>query len=424
MAAAVLFPAGAAGQEVTERREDATRSLPDRDAGGEGPDWQVGTVGEVLVGHDTNPAAGVSPDQKRLPDIARGRPASVTDRNPSGFVQGSARALGEVGRRWFARTRFGWDYRQYFDANRRSQGWLAVDGGWRSPSWATRLTMEVTRYDDTLSVDDAWLLRTDVGAARWVGTHGLIGTHLELGTRRYEGDTADDGLVGGGLHGGYVREGVQLAAGLDVQRRWSDQPEVRRTELVPWAIAGYQWRWLALDLRYESYVRRFEAEDLDGAEHRVRLRGEVRPWEPPVVLVLGVEYGRARGGANAQHYDRFEVFGGLSVQLGWRSRLPSHLQAPPPGQGVATLTEEGVRFRVHRPGATSVAVIGSFNDWSPERGRLEPVGEDGWFEGTLAVPEGRHHYQLLVDGQPERPEGAEAYAPDGFGGENAVLIVR
>ncbi|MFW6197964.1 MAG: glycoside hydrolase [Myxococcota bacterium] len=99
-----------------------------------------------------------------------------------------------------------------------------------------------------------------------------------------------------------------------------------------------------------------------------------------------------------------------------RSRASSRAQGP------ATVTPEGVRFRVHQPEAQSVAVVGTFNDWTGARGELVR-GEDGWFEGTLEVPPGRHRYQLLVDGRPVAPEGADAYVPDGFGARNAVLVV-
>ncbi|MFW6050798.1 MAG: isoamylase early set domain-containing protein [Myxococcota bacterium] len=418
----------------TDTPRDAARSLPKARFDDErGPEWEAALAGELLFGHDTEPAAGVAPDQRAVATTPTGMPDPPGPPGPpgeeegqapdaAGFMQLGLRAAAEVGEAWWGRARLGWDYRQYLQRDRRSQGWLAVEGGWRSSDWAARLTIETGRYDDTLALLDAWNVRGDAALARWVGDRGMVGAHAEAGTLRYDGDLAPQSLAGGGLHGGFLHARVQAAAGVDVQRRWSDAQLVDRVELVPWVLAAYRHEWLTVEARYEAYVRRFDGDALDGAEHRLRLRSEVEPWDPPVSLVAGVEYGRARGDGQALRYDRFVVFGGVAVAMQWRADPPSAFHAPSRRQGPATVTDGGVRFRVDRPEAGTVAVIGTFNEWDPERGRLERRS-DGSFEAVLPVPPGRHQYLLLVDGEARRPPGADAYAPDGLGGENAVLIV-
>lgn len=84
-----------------------------------------------------------------------------------------------------------------------------------------------------------------------------------------------------------------------------------------------------------------------------------------------------------------------------------------------------VAFSLHWPEAHSVALIGSFNQWSPQgfqmqRGR---AGELAWTL-RLVLPAGRYQYAYLVDGQTIVADPrAQFYQDDGFGNRNAVLIV-
>lgn len=422
-------PGAAHAQDLPHRSDDVQHTMPERSGGSSDTDWSVTAGGEVLVGVDSNPAAGVPPDQREVPT---GPPTSGMPPPPpgkpvpsspgtTGYGQAGVRLVGEVGSKWWARGRLGWDYRQYFEGDRRSQGWLAVEGGWRSPSWMTRLTLQGTRYDDTLSTEDGWVAQGDAAVSRWVGGHGLIGAHLQLGDWVYDGATAPTGQAGGGAFGGLLWNGWRAAAGTDLQRRWSSTAGVTRTELVPWALIGYRFDWFDAEARYETYVRRFAMSKFDGAEHRLRVRVEVQPWKPEVALITGLSYGRARGAGQGLSYDRAEVYVGVSAQLGWQPEPPSPLEPTGP-QGGASVVDGEVRFRVHRPDAAKVSVIGDFDGWDAERGALERT-DDGWFEGTFRLAPGRHQYLWLVDGRTEMPEGAVSYAPDGFGGKNAVLVV-
>jgi len=101
---------------------------------------------------------------------------------------------------------------------------------------------------------------------------------------------------------------------------------------------------------------------------------------------------------------------------------PENGGAPPPGdrQGVA-------RFVGHFPGARSVEVVGSFNDWSRGTLHLRDDNHDGIWDGDAILPAGQHEYMFVVDGERWVADPlAGRYVDDGFGAgqENALLIVR
>ncbi len=81
-----------------------------------------------------------------------------------------------------------------------------------------------------------------------------------------------------------------------------------------------------------------------------------------------------------------------------------------------------VRFRLRAPGAATVVVIGSWNDWASDRPeqRLRATRDPDLWEGWVDVGDGDHRYHFLVDGRPVRPVDAPRYLPDGFGGEDGA----
>lgn len=56
-----------------------------------------------------------------------------------------------------------------------------------------------------------------------------------------------------------------------------------------------------------------------------------------------------------------------------------------------------VEFRLYRPGARMVTVVGDFNNWNPENDMLQRQ-TDGIWRLTLKLPRGRYRYQYIVDG--------------------------
>ena len=77
-----------------------------------------------------------------------------------------------------------------------------------------------------------------------------------------------------------------------------------------------------------------------------------------------------------------------------------------------------VRFRM--PGAHSVAIAGSWNEWKPDT--LKGLGEDLW-EGALRLAPGTYYFNLVVDGNEWVVPAGIATISDGMGGRIAVLNV-
>jgi hypothetical protein len=84
---------------------------------------------------------------------------------------------------------------------------------------------------------------------------------------------------------------------------------------------------------------------------------------------------------------------------------------------------EPVRLVCYAPDAAQVSVAGSFNAWSVEAAPMRSVG-GGLFAVELALPEGRHEYMFVVNGErwvtdPAAPFGTD----DGFGQRNSVIEI-
>ncbi len=88
--------------------------------------------------------------------------------------------------------------------------------------------------------------------------------------------------------------------------------------------------------------------------------------------------------------------------------------------GLPPVDIERARFQIEAPGAQRVEVMGSFSGWEPLA--LASTG-DGCWRLELPLEPGEHLYVYLVDGRAVVPPEALRRRPDGFGGENAVLVV-
>ncbi|HEX9218629.1 MAG TPA: glycogen-binding domain-containing protein [Gemmatimonadales bacterium] len=95
---------------------------------------------------------------------------------------------------------------------------------------------------------------------------------------------------------------------------------------------------------------------------------------------------------------------------------------PTPGES------EGIaNFVGHFPGARSVEVVGSFNNWSRGLIHLSDDDGDGIWHGAAVLPAGAHEYMFVVDGERWVPDLlAGRFVDDGFGAgqENSLLFVR
>jgi len=83
-----------------------------------------------------------------------------------------------------------------------------------------------------------------------------------------------------------------------------------------------------------------------------------------------------------------------------------------------------VTFRF-KPGkaVSNVFLAGTFNDWNDSKTRMTDADGDGVYEVTLILPMGRYQYKFVADGEWITDRSASEFAPDGFGGQNSVIVV-
>lgn len=82
-----------------------------------------------------------------------------------------------------------------------------------------------------------------------------------------------------------------------------------------------------------------------------------------------------------------------------------------------------VRFRVYLPHATTVELVGDFTGW--RNGRIAMTREHpGWWEVSMNVPAGEHHFCYLVDGNIWLADyAAHGVKLNGYGGWISRLTV-
>ena len=84
-----------------------------------------------------------------------------------------------------------------------------------------------------------------------------------------------------------------------------------------------------------------------------------------------------------------------------------------------------VTFQLHAPEAEKIELLGSFNAWESGRIVLDGPDKSGCWRTTLTLPEGRYEYMFLVNGEIWTVDpSARMYRDDGFGRQNAVILVE
>jgi hypothetical protein len=105
-------------------------------------------------------------------------------------------------------------------------------------------------------------------------------------------------------------------------------------------------------------------------------------------------------------------------------RLPSPGtggQAAPATAHAAAETRQ-VELRLSAP-ASSVTVVGDFNDWDPSGTPLRPTGRSGVWSVELRLKPGRYHYTFLIDGNRWAGDPSEPQVTSDFGAPVSVLTV-
>lgn len=104
--------------------------------------------------------------------------------------------------------------------------------------------------------------------------------------------------------------------------------------------------------------------------------------------------------------------------------LPS---SPRARERTVARTEPGapiVEFGFAAPHASSVALVGDFNNWDPKATPLRAASTGGVWSVEVPVPPGRHLYAFVVDGKVWRPDPAAPKATgEDFGEPNSALTV-
>jgi anti-sigma factor RsiW len=86
--------------------------------------------------------------------------------------------------------------------------------------------------------------------------------------------------------------------------------------------------------------------------------------------------------------------------------------------------ERLVEMVLAAPQAASVAVVGDFNGWDPHRNAMNRAGREGTWRVRLRLHPGVYQYSFVIDGREWLADPtAERTAPDGFGGENSIMVV-
>lgn len=105
---------------------------------------------------------------------------------------------------------------------------------------------------------------------------------------------------------------------------------------------------------------------------------------------------------------------------------PQRIAAGPsvvPAASVAD-TVKLVQFVLVAPAASSVSVVGDFNDWDPTATPLREAADAGVWTVTVPLAEGRHQYVFMVNGSKWTPDPAAPRAvEDSFGMPNSVITV-
>ena len=83
-----------------------------------------------------------------------------------------------------------------------------------------------------------------------------------------------------------------------------------------------------------------------------------------------------------------------------------------------------VIFTFKHPQASSVSLIGSFNQWSPRGFEMSSPGEEKVWLLELKLPQGRHEYAFLVNGEVVLSDPTSPFTEsDGFGNQNSIIFV-
>jgi 1,4-alpha-glucan branching enzyme len=116
-----------------------------------------------------------------------------------------------------------------------------------------------------------------------------------------------------------------------------------------------------------------------------------------------------------------------AIALAGAELLSGENRAPDAPHHVASArdTVQVVRFLIVAPGASSVALVGDFNQWDVNAHHLHPAGANGVWSRSVPLTRGRHEYAFVIDGTRwvADPTATTTIA-DELGGESSIVTVE
>jgi 1,4-alpha-glucan branching enzyme len=87
------------------------------------------------------------------------------------------------------------------------------------------------------------------------------------------------------------------------------------------------------------------------------------------------------------------------------------------------IAKQKVMFSLFAPEAKTVQLAGDFTSWEQSPIQLKKF-KGGLWKASVSLPEGRHAYRLLVDGQWRDDPECRFRQPNQFGSENCICVVN
>lgn len=110
-----------------------------------------------------------------------------------------------------------------------------------------------------------------------------------------------------------------------------------------------------------------------------------------------------------------------SIAVG--SRISARSQQPSVATAPARDTVQVVRFVFVDSGASSVALVGDFNEWTKGATRLQRSGAPGVWTVSVPLTPGRHEYAFIVNGSRWVADPLAVKSSDDFGTESSVIRI-
>jgi hypothetical protein len=111
---------------------------------------------------------------------------------------------------------------------------------------------------------------------------------------------------------------------------------------------------------------------------------------------------------------------GVAAIVFFAARAP----APRTSEAAVALDRTPVEFLLVAPRASSVMLVGDFNDWTRSATPLRTIAAGGLWSVTVPLAPGRYRYAFVVDGKRWEPDPSAPPAPDDeFGSPASVVTV-